>query len=382
MADVFVIDAVRTPIGKAVKGSLTQVRPDDLAATAIRALLERTGVAGAAIDDLQLGCAYPQGEQGYNIGRRAALLAGLPVTVPGATVSRMCASSLQAVRAGFHAIQAGESHLHLAAGVESVSRVGRGARPEDRHPALGGGPLPDIYVPMGITAENVARACGITRADMDELALASHQRAVAAAAAEVHRREMIPVPLPGGGTLTADDGPRPGTSRELLAALRPAFREDGTVTAGNSCPLSDGAAAVLLASGEAVARHGLRPRARILATAVCGVAPEMMGIGPIPAIRAVLAQAGVTIADIGVVELNEAFAAQVLAVCRETGIDPDGQLNPHGGAIALGHPFGMTGARLVGSLVNDLETLDRSLGLATLCVGGGQGMALLLERAG
>lgn len=382
MADVFVIDAVRTPIGKAGKGSLTGVRPDDLAALAVRSLLERTRVPAADVDDLHLGCAYPQAEQGYNAGRRVALLAGLPVTVPGCTVSRMCASSLQAVRAGFHAIRTGEADLHIAAGVESVSRVGRGARPEDRHPALSGGQLADVYIPMGLTAENVAREYEISRADMDEFALLSHQRAVAATAGGVHSREIVAARVPGGGSVTRDDGPRPDTSREKLAELLPAFLPGGTVTAGNSCPLSDGAAALLLASDNAVRRYGLRPRARIVATSVCGVAPEMMGVGPVPATGAALAQAGMAIGDVDVVELNEAFAAQVLAVCREIGIDIVAQLNPHGGAIALGHPFGMTGVRLVGSLVNDLETLDRTVGLATLCVGGGQGMALLLERTG
>lgn len=380
MPDVFVIDTARTPIGRAVKGSLAGVRPDDLAATAVRALLDRTGITGEDVDDLQLGCAYPEGEQGYNIGRRAALLAGLPVQVPGSTVSRMCGSSLQAVRAGYHAIRAGEGHLYIAAGVESVSRVGRTTRPQDRHPALGGSPFPDVYVPMGVTAENVAAAYGVSRADMDELALASHRRAVAAADSGVHAREIAAIPLADGGTVTTDDGPRRDTSLAKLASLPPVFAEGGKVTAGNACPLSDGAAAVLLASDRAVRRHGLRPRARIAGTAVSGVAPEMMGIGPVPAIRAVLRQSGVSIRDIGVVELNEAFAAQVIAVCRDTGIDLDGQLNPYGGAIALGHPFGMTGARLVGALTSGLHTLDHTWGLAALCVGGGQGMALLLER--
>lgn len=380
LPDVFVIDTARTPIGRAVKGSLAGVRPDDLAATAVRALLDRTGVAGEDVDDLQLGCGYPEGEQGYNIGRRAALLAGLPVQVPGSTVSRMCGSSLQAVRAGYHAIRAGEADLYIAAGVESVSRVGRTTRPQDRHPALGGSPFPDVYVPMGVTAENVAAAYGVSRADMDELALASHRKAVAAADGGVHASEIAAVPLADGGTVAADDGPRRDTSLAKLASLPPVFADGGTVTAGNACPLSDGAAAVLLASDRAVRRHGLRPRARIAGTAVSGVAPEMMGIGPVPAIRAVLRQSGLSIRDIGLVELNEAFAAQVIAVCRDTGIGLDGQLNPYGGAIALGHPFGMTGARLVGALTGGLHTLDHTWGLAALCVGGGQGMALLLER--
>ncbi|MET9080743.1 thiolase family protein [Streptomyces sp. NPDC004237] len=376
MLDVFIIDAVRTPIGRAGKGALVGVRPDDLAALAVRALVERTGIPGEAIDDHQLGCGYPEREQGYNLARRVGLLAGLPVSVPGATVSRFCASSLQAARAAFHAIRSGESDIQLVSGVESISRVGRTLRPEDRHPDLCGDRLPDVYVPMGITAENVAGRYGIDRADMDALALRSHQRAVAAREAGILDREIVPV----DGVVYADEGPRPDTSAAALAALRPAFTQDGSVTAGNSCPLSDGAAAVLLAGEAAVRRFGLRPRARILATAVSAVTPEMMGVGPIDAIRRVLAATGMTVDDVDVVELNEAFAAQVIAVCREVGIDMDWQLNPYGGAIALGHPFGMTGARLVGAALNDLEVRDGEIGLATLCVGGGQGMAALLQR--
>jgi acetyl-CoA C-acetyltransferase len=378
MPEVFVVDTVRTPIGRAGKGALIHTRPDDLVALTIRTLLRRNGIPAESIDDHQLGCGYPEREQGYNLGRRSGLLGGLPVEVPGATVSRFCASSLQAVRAAFHAIRCGESQVQLASGVESISRVGRTLRPEDEHPALRGEPFADVYVPMGITAENVARQYGVTRVDMDALALLSHQRAVHARDSGVFDREIVPV----HDVLTQDEGPRADTSAERLAGLAPVFREDGLVTAGNSCPLSDGAAAVLLASGEAVARFALRPRARILATSVSGVDPTLMGVGPIEAVRRLLAATGTSIRDIDTVELNEAFAAQVLAVCRDLGIDTDRQLNPHGGAIALGHPFGMTGARMVGALVNDLETHDGQLGLATLCVGGGQGMALLLERVG
>jgi acetyl-CoA C-acetyltransferase len=376
MPDVFLIDAVRTPIGRAVKGALVDVRPDDLAALAIRHLLARGTTPPEAIEDHLLGCGYPEREQGYNLARRAGLLAGLPASVPGATVSRFCASSLQAVRAAFHAIHAGESDLQLVSGVESISRVGRTLRPEDQHPDLNGERLPDVYVPMGVTAENVAARYHVSRAEMDALALRSHQRAVAAQRAGVFDREIVPVV----GVLAADEGPRPGTSAAALAALPPAFGDDGVVTAGNSCPLSDGAAAVLLASERAVRRFSLRPRARILASSVSGVDPEIMGVGPIEAVRRILAATGTTIGDIDVVELNEAFAAQVIAVCREVGIDMEKQLNPHGGAIALGHPFGMTGARLVGALLTGLEARDGELGLATLCVGGGQGMALLVER--
>jgi acetyl-CoA C-acetyltransferase len=380
LSDVFLISATRTPMGRTGKGSLISVRPDDLAAAAVGAAMERAGLPGDAVDDLQLGCGYPEGEQGYNLGRRVALLSGLPVSVPGSTVSRMCASSLQAIRTGAHAIRAGESHVHVAAGVESISRVGRTTRPEDMHPDLKGGRFADVYVPMGITAENVAVKYDVSREDMDALAYRSHQRALGAQADGFFAKDIVPVTLADGSVVAVDDGPRPDTSLEKLASLKSAFTEGGPITAGNACPLSDGASAVVLASEEAVDRYDLRPRARILATAVCGVAPEMMGIGPIDAIRAVLASTGLTMRDIDVVELNEAFASQVIAVCRETDIDIDRQLNPHGGAIALGHPFGMTGARLVGALASDLEQLDGTFGIATLCVGGGQGMALLLER--
>jgi acetyl-CoA C-acetyltransferase len=380
LADVFLISAARTPIGRAGKGSLVMARPDDLAALAVTAALARGGIPGEAVDDLQIGCGYPEGEQGYNLGRRVALLSALPVSVPGSTVSRMCASSLQAVRTGVHAIRAGESQVHVAAGVESISRVGRTTKQADMHPDLRGGRFADVYVPMGRTAENVATQFAVSREDMDALALRSHHRAAEAQDNGLFGAEIVDVTLSDGTVVHRDDGPRRDTSLDKLAALSSAFAEGGPITAGNACPLSDGAAAVVLAGPEAVDRHDLRPRARILATAVCGVAPEMMGIGPIEAIRAVLQSAGLTMKDIDVVELNEAFAAQVIAVCRETGIDMDCQLNPHGGAIALGHPFGMTGARLVGAVAGGLERRDGTFGIATLCVGGGQGMALLMER--
>jgi acetyl-CoA C-acetyltransferase len=380
LSKVFLIDSARTPIGRATKGSLVSARPDDLAASVVRTVVNRSNVPGSAVDDLQMGCGYPEGEQGYNIGRRVALLSGLPVEVPGSTVSRMCASSMQAVRTGFHAIRSGESQLHIAAGVESISRVGRTTRPQDMHPALHGDPFADIYISMGVTAENVAKAYAISRIEMDELALSSHRRAIASSDAGHSAREIVPFELADGSAITDDDGPRRDTSLEKLSTLPSAFVEGGSITAGNSCPLSDGAAALILAGQEAVERYSLKPRARILATAVCGVAPEMMGIGPIEAIRSVLKASGLTIRDIDFVELNEAFAAQVIAVCRETGIDMQRQLNPRGGAIALGHPFGMTGVRLVGALLNDLEVLDGTLGIATLCVGGGQGMAVMVER--
>ena len=382
MTNVFVVSSARTPIGRATKGSLVDVRPDDLAAAAVIAALARGGVPADAVDDVQVGCGYPEKEQGYNLGRRVALLSGMPVTVPGSTVSRMCASSLQAVRTGAHAILAGESDIHVAGGVESLTRVGRTTRPEDKHPGLQGDPLPDVYIPMGLTAEKVATEHQVSREDMDALALRSHQRALSARERGFLQKEIVPVFLADGTMVDVDDGPRPTTSLERLAALESPFTPGGPVTAGNSCPLSDGAAAVVLASDEAVDRYDLRPRARILATAVCGVAPDVMGIGPIEAIRTVLRRTGLTIRDIDVVELNEAFASQVIAVCRATDIDIDEQLNPNGGAIALGHPFGMTGARLVGAAVSALEDRDGSFGLATLCIGGGQGMAVLLERVG
>ncbi len=378
--DVVVVGAVRTPIGRAVKGSLASVRPDDLAALAVSALLERTGLDPALVDDHVLGCGYPEGEQGYNLGRRVGLLAGLPETVPGSTTSRFCASSLQATREAFHALRSGEASFVVASGVESLSRVGRRLAEADRHPRLTAGAVADVYVPMGLTAENVVRRCGVTRADMDALALRSHRLAVAAQDSGFFDAEIVPVTLADGTVVDRDDSPRRETSAEALAALAPAFREGGSVTAGNSCPLSDGAAALLLATAGAAARAGLVPRARVASTSVSAVAPEIMGLGPIRAIADALGRARLRIDEIDVVELNEAFAAQVLPVCDAVGVDVDGQLNPHGGAIALGHPFGMTGARLVGTLVHALEEREGRYGLAALCVGGGQGMALVLER--
>jgi acetyl-CoA C-acetyltransferase len=379
MPQALVVDAVRTPIGRAAKGSLRDVRPDDLAALAIRAVVDASGIDPGTLTDHALGTGYPEGRQGANLARRASLLAGLPVELPGTTVNRFCASSLQAVRMAAHALRAGEADAYLVSGVESVSQVGRTTRDEDKHPAFVSGPLSDVYIPMGVTAENVAERYRISRADMDELAAASHRKAVAAQDSGLLARDIVPVRRPDGVVVGTDDGPRRDTSPERLAALPPAFREGGTVTAGNSCPLNDGAAAAVLVTEETAARQGLTPRARIVATAVSGVDPAFMGVGPIEAIRAVLERTGHRITDVDVVELNEAFAAQVLAVCRAVGIEM-AQLNPAGGAIALGHPFGMTGVRLLASLITNLEATGGRLGLATLCVGGGQGMALLLER--
>jgi acetyl-CoA C-acetyltransferase len=379
MPEALIVTALRTPIGRAGKGSLRDVRPDDLVAGVIAETVRRSSLDPELLADHALGTAYPEGKQGANLARRASLLAGLPVGLPGSTINRFCASSLQAVRVAAHALWSGEADAYLASGVESVSQVGRTTRDEDKHPAFGSGPLSDVYIPMGLTAENVAEQFGISRHDMDEFALGSHRKAVAAADAGVLTAGIVPVVLPDGSVVAADDGPRRDTSLERLAALPPAFRPQGTVTAGNSCPLNDGAAAAVLVTDELAERAGLTPRARIVATAVSGVDPTIMGVGPIEAIREVLRRTGLTIEDIDVVEFNEAFAAQVLAVTRAVGIDP-AQLNPSGGAIALGHPFGMTGIRLIVTLLANLDRCGGRRGLATLCVGGGQGMAVLIER--
>jgi len=380
MPDALIVTTVRTPIGRATKGALRDVRPDDLVAGVIEQAVARSGLDPALISDHSLGTAYPEGKQGANLARRASLLAGLPVEVPGSTVNRFCASSLQAVRIATHALWSGEAEAYLVSGVESISQVGRTTREEDKHPAFVSGAVADVYVSMGVTAENVADRYDISRTAMDEFALNSHRKAIAAIDDGPASRSIIPVRLPDGTVISADDGPRRDTSLERLASLAPAFREGGRVTAGNSCPLNDGAAAAVLVTDEIARREGLTPRARILATAVSGVDPALMGIGPIQAIREVLTRTGLSIDQIDVVEFNEAFAAQVLAVSQTVGVDVDTQLNPAGGAIALGHPFGMTGVRLLCSLLDNLDDRDGRLGLATLCVGGGQGMAVLLER--
>ena len=326
-----------------------------------------------------VGCGFPEAKQGMNLGRRVALLSGLPETVPGTTVNRFCASSLQSIRMAYHAINAGEGDAFVAAGVESISQVnGYPKSHEELHPALFGddAPIANVYIPMGLTAENVAERWNVPRDEMDRFAQRSQERAVAAQDSGFFERELTPYE-----GVALDDGPRRSSTYEKLAALEPAFLPGGKVTAGNACPLNDGAAAVVVMSADRARELGLKPRARILASAVSGVEPEIMGVGPIEAVRKVLGYAGMTIEDVDVVELNEAFAAQVLPVCRELGIDPFGEkLNPHGGAIALGHPYGMTGARIMCTLLNDLETLDKTIGLETMCVGGGQGMAMLVER--
>ncbi|WP_028058651.1 acetyl-CoA C-acyltransferase [Candidatus Solirubrobacter pratensis] len=376
MPEAVIVDAIRTPIGRAAKGSLKDVRADDLAAVPLKALVERNpGVDFSQTVDIMMGCGFGLGEAGYNIGRNAALLAGLDHHIPATTVNRFCASSLQTIRMAFHAIKAGEGDQYIAAGVEAVSRF-PAHPPFDPHPQLGGGegaPY-NVYIPMGLTAENVAERCKVSREAQDEWAKLSQDRAVAARDGGHFDAEIVPV-----GDVTRDDGPRPGTTLEKLAELKPAFSPTGTVTAGNSCPLNDGAAAVLVMSAEKADALGLEPRARIVASSVSAVRPEIMGLGPIPAVKAVLEQAGMTIGDIDIVELNEAFAAQVVPCRDEFGIDAE-KLNPFGGAIALGHPFGMTGARIMTTLLNGLDTLDGTYGLETMCVAGGMGQAMIVER--
>ena len=398
MPEVVIVDAIRTPIGRAGKGSLKTVRADDLAAIPIRALVERNPeVDFAQTNDLMMGAASGVGEQGYNVGRNAALLAGIDHHVPACTVNRFCASSLQTIRMAFHAIKAGEGDQYIAAGVEAVSRAGLGAgmMEEAKHPYLNGsdGSAYDVYIPMGVTAENVAERCQVTRESQDEWAVTSQNRAVDARDSGHFDPEIVPVPVPAHKdtdkdgneidvpdmVVTRDDGPRPGTTMEVLAKLKAAFRPDGTVTAGNSCPLNDGAAAVLVMSADKAKRLGLEPKARIIASTVAAIRPEIMGLGPIPAIQALLEQTGVKMDDVDVVEINEAFAAQIVPCKDELGI-PDEKLNPFGGAIALGHPFGMTGARIMTTLINGLRALDGTLGIESMCVAGGMGQAMLIER--
>src|SRR5947208_3633988 len=395
MPEAVIVDAVRTPIGRAVKGSLRHVRADDLAAVPLKALVERNPeVDFAQTDDIMMGCGFGEGEQGYNIGRNAGLLAGIDHHVPATTVNRFCASSLQTLRMAFHAIDVGEGDQYIAAGVEAVSRAGGGANFEF-HPKLDGSEnsLYNVYIPMGLTAENVAERCNVSREAQDEWALVSQTRAVAAVESGHFEKEIVPVTVAAHTetdkegneidvpetVVTKDDGPRPGTTMEKLAALPAVFKENGTVTAGNACPLNDGAAALLIMSDEKASSLGIKPRARIIASTVAAIRPEIMGLGPIPAIQKLLENTRMTIDDVDVVEINEAFAAQIVPSKQELGI-PDDKLNPFGGAIALGHPFGMTGARIMTTLLNDLETLDATYGVESMCVAGGMGMAMLVER--
>lgn len=381
--DVVVVATARTPIGRAHKGSLRDVRPDDLGGFAVRAVLDQLpGLDPAAVDDVVIGCAVPEGQQGFGIARAVGLLAGLPVSVPGLTVSRACASSLQAIRSAAHSIASGEADVVVAGGVESVSKVPVPLGYDDLNPRLSDpaadGFVTDLFASMLQTAENVADRHGISRARMDEYAALSQARAVAAR--DFHAAEITPFPLADGTFVTADDCPRPGTTAEALAALTPVLGPDATVTAGNSCPLNDGAAAVAVMSAGRAAALGLAPLARIVASTVTGLEPSSMGVGPISAVSSLLSRTGHTIADIDIVELNEAFAAQVLAVTDALGIDVDRQLNPFGGAIALGHPFGMTGARIMTTLLHGLAERDQELGIETMCIGGGMGMAMLVQR--
>jgi acetyl-CoA C-acetyltransferase len=386
MPSAVIVAAARTPIGRANKGSLVDCRPDDLGGFVVDVLLNKVPeLPRAEVEDVVFGAAVHVAETGRNLARIVGLLAGLPESVPGTTVNRFCASSLQAIRMAYHAIGVGEGDAFVAGGVESVTRTaGKEFDPSLANPRFVDEDRADfvnhVYLSMGITAENVAKAYGVSRERQDEFARLSQNRAVAAQAAGFFEREITPVKRPDGQTVTQDDGPRPNTTLEKLASLEPVFDPAGTVTAGNSCPLNDGAAAVLVMSESRAEELGITPLARILSSAVSAVAPELMGIGPIEAVRTALHRAGMTVSDVDVVELNEAFAAQVLPVCDELGISIEDQLNPHGGAIALGHPFGMTGARIMGTLINDLRTLDRTIGVETMCVGGGQGMAMVIER--
>jgi acetyl-CoA C-acetyltransferase len=398
MPEAVIVDAIRTPIGRAIKGSLKNVRADELAAIPIRALIERnTDVDFAETVDVLMGAASGIGEQGYNVGRNAALLAGLDHHVPGCTVNRFCASSLMTIRMASHAIKAGEGDQYIAAGVEAVSRAGLGAgmMDEAKHPKLNGseGSLYDVYIPMGLTAENVAERCKVSREAQDEWAVISQSRAVGARDSGHFDPEIVSVTVPAhkdkdkeGNEIDVeekvvdkDDGPRAGTTMEVLAQLKPAFRENGTVTAGNSCPLNDGGAAVLIMSDEKARSLGLTPKARIVASTVAAIRPEIMGLGPIPAIKMLLEQTGMSMDDIDIVEINEAFAAQIVPCKQELGIS-DEKLNPFGGAIALGHPFGMTGARIMTTLLNGLRKRDGTFGIESMCVAGGMGQAMLVER--
>ncbi|HEX9095560.1 MAG TPA: acetyl-CoA C-acetyltransferase [Candidatus Dormibacteraeota bacterium] len=385
MPDAVIVAYGRSPIGRANKGSLVDMRPDDLAAhVATRVMQKVPQLDPTTLDDLICGCGLPAGEQGFNLGRAISILTRFDV--PGTTVNRYCASSLQTSRMAFHAIKAGEGEAFLSVGVECVSRYVNGFadQPDAQNPRLqprNSEEYPDIYIAMGETAENVADLKQISREEMDRYAVKSQTRAVESRDGGFFDREIIPVPLKNGSTMQRDDGPRPNTTVDVLGTLKPAFRENGRVTAGNSCPLNDGAAAVVITSDRKAKELGLRPLARIIATGVTALEPEIMGLGPIEASRQALKRAKMTIDDIDIVEINEAFAAQVIPSARELGIDPfSDKLNPHGGAIALGHPFGMTGARIMCTLLNGLATDNKTIGLETMCVGGGQGMAMIVER--
>jgi acetyl-CoA C-acetyltransferase len=385
MPEAVIVDAVRTPIGRAFKGSLAALRPDEMGAFVVDALLERNPeVDPKLVEEVYCGIGLPQGLQGFNVGRIIVLLSErLPLETNGSTISRYCASSLESIRQAANAVSAGQGDAYIAAGVEWVSRYNEaveGARPQDQNERLQGknGDI-DAYITMGLTAENVAERYEVSRADMDKYAQRSQELAVGSQENGYFDREIVPVTLPDGTVVEKDDGPRPSSTLEKLSQLDPAFKEGGKVTAGNSCPLNDGAAAVLVMSEDKAAELGLQPRARIITAATAANEPEYMGVAPVWAVKKVLERADMTIDDVDTVELNEAFAAQVIPIMAETGI-PLEKLNPHGGAIALGHPFGMTGARIMTTLLNGLETDDKTIGLETMCVAGGQGEAMLVER--
>jgi acetyl-CoA C-acetyltransferase len=406
MPEAVIVATARSPIGRASKGSLTSIRPDDLTAQMVRAALAKVPELDPAdIDDLILGCGLPGGEQGFNMARVVAVLLGYD-SLPGTTVTRYCSSSLQTTRMAFHAIKAGEGDVFISAGVECVSRLvhgtsdprdavnplfataaqrsGQTAAAEADAPASWHDPrvddqLPDVYIAMGQTAENLAALRGVSRAEQDAFGVRSQNLAEKALANGFWQRDITPVTLPDGTLVSADDGPRPGTTLEKVSTLKPVFRANGTVTAGNCCPLNDGAAAVVIMSDTKAAELGLTPLARIVATGVSGLSPEIMGLGPVEASRQALGRAGMSISDVDLVEINEAFAAQVIPSYTDLGIELD-RLNVNGGAIAVGHPFGMTGARITSTLINSLAFHDKSIGLETMCVGGGQGMAMIVER--
>lgn len=403
MPEAVIVATARSPIGRAVKGSLASIRTDDLAAQMVRAVLDKVPALDPRhIDDLIMGCAQPAGEAGYNIGRAVAVELGYDF-LPGTTVNRYCSSSLQTTRMAFHSIKAGEGDVFISAGVEAVSRFGIGAADgapnsknplfddaqartaeqaagaEEWHDPRSDGKVPDVYIAMGQTAENVANFTGISREDQDHWGVRSQNRAEEAIKSGFFEREIVPVTLPDGTVVSTDDGPRAGTTYEKISQLKPVFRPNGTITAGNACPLNDGAAALVIMSDTKAKELGLTPLARVVSTGVSGLSPEIMGLGPIEAVKKALGNAGMALSDIDLYEINEAFAVQVLGSARELGMDED-RLNVSGGAIALGHPFGMTGARITTTLINNLSTYDKTFGLETMCVGGGQGMAMVLER--
>ncbi|MCL2586040.1 MAG: acetyl-CoA C-acetyltransferase [Streptosporangiales bacterium] len=403
MPEAVIVATARSPIGRAFKGSLKDMRPDDLAAQMVKAALAKVPqLKPEDVDDLILGCGLPGGEQGYNMARVVSVLLGYD-SLPGTTVNRYCSSSLQSTRMAFHAIKAGEGDVFISAGVETVSRFAKGSSdglPDTQNPLFADAQartvetskeetpwhdprqdskIPDVYIAMGETAENVASLRGISRAEQDEFGVRSQNLAEKSMGNGFWEKDITPVTLPDGSTAAKDDGPRAGTTLEKVSGLKPVFREHGTVTAGNCCPLNDGAAALVVMSDTKAAELGLTPLARIVSTGVSGLSPEIMGLGPVEASRQALKRAGLSMSDVDLVEINEAFAAQVLPSAKDLEIDID-KLNVNGGAIAVGHPFGMTGARIATTLINSLQHHDKTIGLETMCVGGGQGMAMIFER--